>query len=300
VRAFGLVAALALIWGSGFFWIRLALDGLSPIQLTFTRLALGAAALAVIVAVRRLPWPRGARTWLHLTTSALISNAIPYGLFAYAEQTVPSSLAGAFNATTPLWTAMIAFLVGTDRPMATRRVLGLVLGLVGALLVLSPWEVRGAGSGLGLAACVAASASYGLSYVYQARYLTNRGIPPLVLAAAQLAVATVLLAVLLPVGGLQPMHLSGSVITAILVLGIVGSGLAYVINFAIIADEGAVAASSVTYLVPVVAVTLGVAALGEPITWSLPVGLVVVLAGVTLVRTQRRRSQARTLPNPPV
>jgi drug/metabolite transporter (DMT)-like permease len=300
VRASGLVVALALIWGSGFFWIRLSLDGLSPIQLTFARLALGAAALAVIVAARRLPWPREPKAWLHLAVSALISNAIPYGLFAYAELTVPSSLAGAFNATTPLWTAAIAFMVGTDRQIAAQRVLGLVLGLVGALLVLSPWEARAAGSGLGLAACIAAAASYGLSYVYQARYLTNRGIPPLVLAAAQLAAATVLLAVLLPLGGLQPMHLSGSVITAILVLGIIGSGIAYVINFAIIADEGAIAASAVTYLVPVVAVTLGVAALNEPITWTLPVGLAVVLIGVTLVRTRRHRSQTGTLQNPPL
>jgi drug/metabolite transporter (DMT)-like permease len=216
--------------------------------------------------------------------AALIANVLPYGLFAFAEQTVPSSLAGALNATTPLWTAIIAYAVGTDRPMTTGRIIGLGLGLLGALVVLSPWNVRQLTDARGLFACVAAAASYGLSYVYQSRYLANRGLSSLVLAAAQLTAATGLLAVTLPFTGRQPIHLTSAGLTAILVLGTLGTGLAYVINFALITSEGATSASVVTYLVPAVSVVLGIIVLTEPRHWSLLFGLILVLLGVALVR----------------
>lgn len=292
LRTAGLIAALALIWGSGFFWIRLSLDGFSPVQLTFARLALGALVLAAVVSVRRLEWPRGKGVWSHLAVAALISNAIPYGLFAYAEQSVPSSLAGSLNATTPLWTAVIAFCAGADRPMGARRVVGLLVGFAGAVVLLSPWNSDHASTVAGLLACIGASISYGLSYVYQARYLTNRGLSPLVLAAGQLVASTVLLTIPLAIGGGQTIRWSVVSVTALLVLGVLGTGLAYVINFALITSEGATGASVVTYLVPVTAALLGVVVLGEPWAWFSVAGLIAILVGVHMAR---RRSPARQL-----
>jgi drug/metabolite transporter (DMT)-like permease len=261
LRTVGLIAALALLWGSGFFWIPLSLDGFSPIQLTFARLALGALVLAAVVAARRLRRPQGRGVWGHLTVAAVISNAIPYGLFAYAEQTVPSSLAGSLNATTPLWTAVIAFCAGADRPMGARRLGGLLIGFVGAVVLLSPWNAHHTGTVTGVLACIGASISYGFSYVYQARYLTNRDLSPLVLAAGQLAVSTALMTVLLAIAGNQPISWSPVPVIALLILGVLGTGLAYVINFLLIASEGAIGASVVTYLVPITAAVLGVAIL---------------------------------------
>jgi drug/metabolite transporter (DMT)-like permease len=290
MRATALVVGLALLWGSGFFWIALALDGFSPVQLTFARLALGAALLAVIVTLRRLHWPTGRPMWTHLTVAALVSNAIPYGLFAFAEQTVPSSLAGALNATTPLWTAVIAYAARGDQPLTPRRLLGLAVGLLGAVIVLAPWNIDSAGAAGGVAACVAAAASYGVSYVYQARYLTNRGHSPLVLAAAQLLAATLLLAAAMPFAGLQPVRFDTTAVAAVLILGLLGTGVAYVLNFAIIAREGPTAASVVTYLVPAVAVVLGIIVLSEPARWTLGGGLALVLLGVALVRRPAHRA----------
>ena len=100
-RSLARLALLALLWGSSFLWIKLALDGLSPVQLVLARLALGAAILVLVVRLRRLRLPHDKITWLHLTVAALVGNAIPYLLFAIGEQTVSSSLAGALNATTP-------------------------------------------------------------------------------------------------------------------------------------------------------------------------------------------------------
>jgi len=230
LRAPLLVAALALLWGSGFFWIKLTLDGLSPFQLTFARLALGAAVLGLIVAARRVALPRCRAMWGHFAVAALISNAVPYTLFAIAEQTVPSSLAGTVNATTPLWTALLAYAAGSDSALTVRRITGLVVGFTGALVLLSPWSASDVGSVLGLVACLAAALSYGLSYVYQARYVINRSYSPLVLAFGQLCASTVLLALTLPIAGGSAPRLTGMVVLAVLVLGILGTGVAYVIK----------------------------------------------------------------------
>jgi drug/metabolite transporter (DMT)-like permease len=283
LRATTLIAILALLWGSSFFWIKLALEGLTPTQLTFARLALGALVVAPIVLARRLALPGTRAMWGHLAVSALVGNAIPYTLFAVAEQTTSSSLAGVLNSTTPLWTVLIAYTVGQERPITRTRLVGLLVGFLGAIVVISPWALPLAATPGGVFACVGAAASYGLAYVYQARYLTNRGLSPLVLTAAQLAIATALLALTLPISGSSPRP-GATAMTAVLILGVFGTGVALVINFALIATEGPTLASVVTYLLPAVALALGVLVLAEPVTWTLPIGASVILIGVALVR----------------
>jgi drug/metabolite transporter (DMT)-like permease len=286
VRVVGLIAALALLWGSGFFWIALSLDGFTPVQLTFLRLFLGALVLVPIVLVRRLPRPADRAMWGHLAVSALIGNAVPYTLFAVAEQTVPSSLAGVINATTPLWTLLLAVATRSDDRMTGHRAAGVALGFVGVVVVFEPWNGLAGGTLGGILACVGAAVSYGLAYTYQARHLTNRGLPALSLTAAQLVLAAGFLALALPLSGpiTAPPPLA---LTAVLVLGVLGTGVALVINFRLIATEGATAASVVTYLVPAVALLLGVVVLDEPATLALPVGGALVLAGVALTRIRR-------------
>ncbi|GAA3225027.1 DMT family transporter [Pseudonocardia petroleophila] len=287
MRTTGLIATLALLWGSGFFWIALALDGFTPVQITFARLALGALVLVPIVLWRRLPRPAGRTMWLHLTVSALVGNAIPYTLFAVAEQTVPSSLAGVINATTPLWTLLLAVATRSDSRLTSRRAAGVALGFVGVLVVFEPWNGVAGGTATGLFACIGAAASYGIAYIYQARFLTNRGLSPLTLTAAQLLIAAALLALALPFSG--ALHSPGPLaIVAVLILGIIGTGVALIINFQLIATEGATAASVVTYLVPAVALLLGVLVLSEPASLALPIGGVLILTGVAITRARSR------------
>jgi len=277
------VAALALIWGSGFLFIKISLRGFTPVQLTFARLALGAIVLTVIVLASRRRLPAGRRVWLHLIVAALFANAIPYTLFGVAEQTVTSNLAGAINATTPLWTVLFALLFGRHDPLRLAQWAGMVLGFAGALLILSPWQADSAPIG-GVLACLGASASSGVSYVYMGRYLTNRGMPPIVLSAAQLIAASGLLALATPFGGLTPPTWRADAVLGLAILGILGTGVAYVINYRIISDDGPVLASTVTYLLPVVAVVLGFAVLDETITVQLVLGVIIVLTGVALTR----------------
>ncbi|HET6949440.1 MAG TPA: DMT family transporter [Acidimicrobiales bacterium] len=155
-----------------------------------------------------------------------------------------------------------------------------------------PWRSGTEGNLAGELACLAAAGSYGVAYVYMARLLTPQRLSPFVLAQGQMIAATVLLAPAVLVAGRQAVDLDGSIVAATAMLGFVGTGLAYVINYAIVSRDGATVASTVTYLLPVVAVVLGAAVLDEAVGRITLVGTAVVLLGVTLVR--RLSTEART------
>lgn len=159
------LGVLALIWGSSFLWTELALRGFSPVQITFVRLAIGAAVLIAVVRARGLRMPRGRGIWAALAFAALVSNVVPYTLFGIGQRSVDSTVAGAINSTTPLFTLAIAFAVGTTERLDRRAVLGLLVGFAGTVLLLAPWEGTG-GSLRGSLACLAAAALYGVAFVF--------------------------------------------------------------------------------------------------------------------------------------
>jgi drug/metabolite transporter (DMT)-like permease len=276
------VALLALIWGSGFLWIKISLRGFTPVQLTFGRLALGAAVLVLILWFMGQSLPGDRQVWRHLAGAALLGNAIPYLLFGIAEQSVDSNLAGAINATTPLWTVLFALAARTERHLSRRRLIGLLIGFAGVLIMLAPWQTDATLAGT--LECLAASASYGASYVYIGKYLTDRRLPPLVLSAGQLIAASGLLLLGAPFGGFDAPTWRADAVIGLAILGAAGTGLAYVLNYRIISDDGPILASTVTYLLPVVAVVLGVIALDESISWRVLIGMITVLGGVILAR----------------
>ena len=193
-----------------------------------------------------------------------------------------SGLAGVLNATTPLFTLAFAVAIRSERLSAV-RLTGLLLGFAGVVVLAAPQQTAALGCPLpGVGACLLGAACYALSYVYARRFLTGRGLSALVLSTGQLAAGASLLALVGPVVARDPMSLTPTVITSVLVLGVLGTGVAYALNYQLIADEGAVAASTVTYLIPVVAVVLGALILNEPLTWNLLVGAVIVLVGVAV------------------
>ena len=281
------VAALALLWGSSFLWIKLGLRGFSPALITFARMALGAVVLLAILRWRGLRLPDRATTWGHLAVAALFGNAIPYLLFGLAEQGVSSSTAGVINASTPLWTVLFTVLAYRDHQVARRNAVSLVLGFDGVLLIFSPWRLGTEITTWYGLACLAAAVSYGISYVYISHFLTRRKIGVLPGAAGQLLCATVITAVALPFGWQAPDWRADAVI-AVAVLGALGTGIAYLLNYRIITDDGPTAASVVTYLLPVVAVILGTIVLQEPLQPQVLIGMAVVLAGVWLRRPETR------------
>lgn len=278
------LTALALLWGSNFLWIKIALRGFSPVQLTLVRLALGAVVLVAVVYALRLPAIRGRRLWLHLAVAAFFANALPYTLFGVGEQYVASNIAGVLNATTPLWTLAVGLAVRHERRIVPTPLVGLLLGFAGTVVILSPWRGAGALHIEGALACLAAAASYGVGYVYMDRFLASQGISPLALSAYQLVAATALLAALTPLAGFPQMHPRPDLVAALVVLGTLGTGVAYVLNYQLITNEGPMAASTVTYLLPVVSVLLGATILDEPVTVSVLFGTAIVITGVAVVR----------------
>jgi drug/metabolite transporter (DMT)-like permease len=142
------IALLALLWGSSFLWIKLAVRGLSPAEVTLGRLVLGAGVLFAIVAARRQPVPRSPALWGQIVIAALFGNAAPYLLFALSEQHVASSTAGMLNATTPLWTVLVALAVRHQRSVSPAQAAGLAVGFAGTVLIFTPWRsASGFGSG---------------------------------------------------------------------------------------------------------------------------------------------------------
>lgn len=274
---------LALVWGSSFLWIKIALGALSPVQLAAARLALGAATLVVLCLATRTKLPHDWRAWLRIGLPALLGNAVPFVLFGVGERTVSSGVAGVLNATTPLWALLIALVIRSERRPGWLRLTGLLLGFGGTLVIFAPWQESGLAS-WGALACLIAALSYAVSYTYIGRYLVGT-ISPIAMSGAQLSLATGLTVLALPLGGLGAIHVSGVMpIVAVAVLGICGTGIAFVLNNRLIADEGATTASSVGYLLPVVSVGLGALALHEPLSVRVLIGMVVVLVGIALSR----------------
>src|ERR1017187_3515071 len=242
---------------------------------------------------RRFPRPGSgswspSSAWTAATPALPSTAAIPYLLFAVGEQHVASSTAGMLNAPTPLGTVVIALSVRHEKSASLRQVGGLVVGFAGALLIFQPWETGTGLTSAGAIECLAASASYGISYVYMDRFLARRGISPVALSACQLLAASGLLAIALGAVGVTSPRLDGTTLASIAILGLVGTGIAYVLNYQIITSEGATIASTVTYLLPVVAIVLGVIVLGENITLTILAGVALVLGGVALVASKIR------------
>jgi len=150
------------------------------------------------------------------------------------------------------------------------------------VILAAPWTTPQGGTLAGILAALLASACYALGYVYARRFLTSRAVAPVVLSTGQMLAGTVLLAILVPFVGTTPMHLSTTVIAAVLVLGVLGTGAACALNYQLVGDEGATAAATANYLIPMVAVILGATLLGETLTWNLILGAVAILAGVAL------------------
>jgi drug/metabolite transporter (DMT)-like permease len=291
---------LALIWGCSFWWIKLGLTFLSPVQVAFGRTALGAAALLLILVASRARLPRSRRTWGHLLVVGLLMNAIPATLFAYGETQVSSVLAGIINATTPLATLTVVLLAYREEPVTRERVAGLGIGFVGVLVVIGAWEGLGSSDVLGIAACLAAVACYGIGYPYTRRHLASLPEGPISMATGQVAVGALVLLPLVALVSGPGVPPAPDALLAMLGLGVLGSGVAYVLSYRIVAVAGSTTTSTVTYLTPVVAVVVGTVFLSEPITWHEPVGAAIVLLGVAAsqgrMRLRRREPASEVAP----
>ncbi|SEE15957.1 Permease of the drug/metabolite transporter (DMT) superfamily [Streptomyces sp. 2131.1] len=281
-------AALSLIWGFSFLLIKVGTDAYAPFQVTLGRLLSGTAVLAVVMVVKRERLPRSARTWGHLAVAAFFLNALPFSLFAYAELSIPSTLAGICNATSPLWGMALSLVaLSEDRP-TRRRVAGLGLGFLGVLTVLGAWQGFSGLDFSGTAMALLASLSYPVGWIYVRRTLAGSGASTLALTGSQLFLGTVQLAVVTPLFTTVPGRFPVLPTLAVVALGALGTGLAVLLQYGLVNEVGPTTAQMVTYFIPVIATAAGVAVLGERLSWNTPVGALIVLAGAALTQSRRR------------
>ncbi|WP_234003918.1 DMT family transporter [Nocardiopsis sp. SBT366] len=279
---------LALIWGMSFVLIRIGAEVLAPLQLALGRMGTGALALLAVLVLSRGRLPSSPRLWGHMFVAALLLNTIPFTLFGYAGKLIPSALMGIVNASTPLFAVVFAMLILSDERPDRTRLLGLGIGFLGVLTVFGVWNSLGQvnvsddDALLGMLLVVGATVCYGIGTPYLRRFVAGSPHTALELSSLQMLLGTLPLLVLTPLLTEAPTELTWRVALAVTALGVFGTGFAYILNYAIVRAAGATVATTVTYVVPVVAVTAGVVLLGETLTWNQPVGALVIILGAAL------------------
>ncbi len=278
---------LAVIWGCSFLFIKVGLQSLTPAGVALSRLTLGLLTMLVVSAVTRTRLAPRAAWWPLFVTAAIVA-AVPWTLFAFGEEHITSALAGIINGSTPLMTLLAILLVFPEETPTRERMVGLGLGFVGILIVVGVWQGLGSSQWMGIAACLGAVALYGISYPYMRRHLAGGAhavtLTPIALSTGLMAMGTLQAAAMTAVTGYSHAPLNAQVVLAMLALGVLGSGIAYVLNFRVIKQADATTASTVTYFTPLVAVVVGALVLGEPLSWNQPLGGLIVVLGAAIAQ----------------
>jgi drug/metabolite transporter (DMT)-like permease len=270
--------ALSAIWGASFLFMRMGAPVLGPTLLIGCRVLFAALFLAVVGATLRKPLD-ARRNAVHYLVLGLFNSALPFLLFAFAARTLSASLLSILNATAPIWGAVIGAL-WTRTALSARAMLGLALGVAGVALLVGfdPSTLR-AGAPLAIALALAAAVSYGIATNYAK---SARKAEPFANAHGSMWAATLLIAPAIPFAPAVAMP-GLAIALAVLALGVVCSGIAYLLYFRLVADIGAASALTVTFLVPVFGVLWGHLFLNEPLGWNTLAGALVVIVGTALV-----------------
>jgi len=295
---------MGLVWGASFLFMKIALDGVSFGQVAWSRLVLGGLTLGIIVVVARPRvangpvLPREVSVWLHFLVIAVTGCVLPHLLFAWAEQYVSSGLASIYNAVTPIMTALMATLAFRVERLRRLQILGVLVGIAGVFVIIAPWRQFGSSEGLwGQLACLGSALCYGFTFGYTRRFLSGRPIAGATFAFMNIGIAGGIMLALTPVLAWHPVALTVPIVLCLLTLGALGTGLAYIWHINVLRAWGPTNTSTVTYVTPVVGVTLGVLVLAETFSWHEPAGALLVLGGILLTQRRVRVGSPDTAPS---
>ena len=284
-----LFVTLGSFWGSSYLFIKIGVDaGFRPFTLVTLRLAVGFLLLVTVAAFARERPPREPRTYGHLAAIAVLSVALPFCLISWAEQTVDSTLAAVINGAIPLFSIVIAAMVLTDERITRPKVVGLVVGFVGIVILVGFDPAVLSTTGLvPVAALLGSTVSYASGAVYARRYLGS--VRPMTLALGEVGIALLMVAPLAFIFD-QGEHLptSADAWFAVAWLGLLGSGAAFLIFFRLLARWGATRTTLVAYILPVFGLVLGAVVLQEQVDARMIVGTALIIGGIALVNLRRR------------
>ncbi|MTA51583.1 MAG: EamA family transporter [Actinobacteria bacterium] len=276
---------LTIVWGMSFYFIKISGSNLSPLQIAFGRVALGALTVLIILLIIKQKLPNTKKAWGRANIAGFLQHTAPFALIAYGETQITSVLAGITNAATPLWTALFSMAFIPKDRISRNEYLGVLTGFVGVLVLIGIWEGNsGENDLLGILAVVVATACYGGVVIYTRAKVTELGFSPSSFIGAQLSASAIQLLILCLIFTSVPTQISSSTWGAILFLGIFSTGLAFPLVYKIIRDVSSLAAATITYATPIVSTIAGVIFLSEGLHWYQPIGAALILVGVGLVQ----------------
>ena len=284
---------MALIWGSSFLFVELALEFTTALGVAFWRTALGGLAMAAVVWFTKAKLPQRPMDWFHLWVAGLFMSAIPFSLSSYAQQSTTSVLAAIIGAATPMFALLTMLTIFRVEKPSGLAITGLIIGLIGVLVTLGAWQGFGDNEPLAILALVCAALSYGFGTPYIRKFVTPLQLPGATTAAVQVGSSAL---TLLPIYALSGPLFTGTPETlnllALIALGALGSGYAYSLYHGVISKAGSAVATMVTYTNPVIASVWGVLLLSEPLHWYEPIGGLIVIAGAYLTQYRPKASRS--------
>jgi drug/metabolite transporter (DMT)-like permease len=280
-----LLIALSILWGGSFFFVGVAVLALPPFTIVVLRVGLAAIALNVIVRAMGLSMSMDRRIWTAFFCMGLLNNMIPFSLIVWAQTHIASGLASILNATTPLFTVIVAHLLTKDERMTVWRFTGVVVGFTGVVLIIGPEALQGLGADIAAQlAILAAALSYAFAGIFGRRFRAM-GIAPLVTATGQLTASTILMVPLAIVAD-RPWTLpmpSLEIWGAIIGLVLLSTALAYILYFRVLATAGATNVLLVTFLIPVSAILLSTTILAEQLEPKNFTGMGIIGLGLAMI-----------------
>ena len=281
----GMLVTLSIVWGGSFFFQGVAVRELPTLSIVTLRVGMAAITLWIVVLATGRAIPRDPKVWTAFFGMGLLNNVLPFGLIVWGQQTIASGLASILNATTPLFTVLVAGLLLSDERFSSKKIIGTAVGFVGAVVMIGPDALGGIGLDLwAQLACLAGALSYAFAGVFGRRFRAM-GVDPIVVAAGQVTASTILLA---PVATAieQPWTLANPSATtwaAIVGLAVFSTALAYILYFSILARAGATNLLLVTFLIPITGVLLGWLVLGERLEWIHAAGMALIGVGLVFI-----------------
>lgn len=282
VREWLLLVILSVLWGSSFFLIKIALADLQPLTVVLCRVGLAAIALTAFVYLSGQRMPTSSRIWGAFLVMGALNNLIPFSLIVWGQTQMDSSLAAILNATTPIFTVVLAHLLTHDERLTFNRLLGVLLGLCGVVVLVGSEVLRGLNlQGLGQLAVLGAAFSYSFAGIYGRRFRKLSA----AVAAAGMLICTTLMMLPLTLILEQPWAVKPGMLTwgALLGLGLFSTAIAYLIYFHLLATAGATNLLLVTFLIPVSALLLGIFVLKERLGWNAFAGMALIFSGLAAI-----------------
>lgn len=295
LKAYAGLVVLGVIWGSNFMFMKWATVYISPAQTVFLRVLFGFLPLAVFAWHSKVITRTQLRHLPHFMVMSVLATSFYYYGFVAGTALLPSSIAGLLSGSIPIFTFLGTLLFLPDERPSKRMACGVALCFVGIVLAARPWQGANGVSIAGVLWLLAGSMSVGASFVYARRYLTPLQLPPLALATWQTGIAVVTLALLVSFEGIDAIAGDGKAMWGtVLGLGVLGTGVAYILYYFTIDKLGSVRAAGATYIAPIVAVIIA-AFIGEEITILEIVALVLITAGVVMIQLGKKK-QATMMP----